>query len=314
MIAVTAGLLRGLPLPRHEQGDNKEGRGQVLVVGGCLALPGSILLSAEAALRAGAGKLQIATCRSVAMQLGVAMPEAMVIGLPETADGHLDGDAGRLIAKHASRAAAILVGPGMMKSEGTTAVMAALLEAASDQAAFVFDAGALNALQGCLAQLHRPERTAIITPHAGEMAKLLALSRDEVDADPLRYAQEATSRFKSISLLKGKVTHVTTPDGENWAFEGGTIGLATSGSGDVLAGVIAGLLARGTPPAQAAIWGIYLHAEAGCRLTQRYGGIGLLARELPGEIPTIMAAMSGDLLPGAASPDASLARAPRCER
>lgn len=291
MTTITADLLRTLPLPQHEEGDNKEGRGQVIVVGGCLAVPGAILLSAEGALRAGAGKVQIATCRSIAPQLGLAVPEAMVIGLPETDEGSIAPPAGRLIGKQASHAAAILVGPGMMDAENTVPVVAELLEAAGKQTPFVFDAGALDALQECLEQLHQPGHVSVITPHAGEMARLLGVSRDAVTADPFRHAQQAASRFHCIAVLKGGTTHVAEPDGQAWVFEGGSIGLATSGSGDVLAGVIAGLLARGTPTAQAAIWGVYLHAEAGTRLTQRYGGVGLLARELPGEIPAIMAAM-----------------------
>lgn len=293
MIAVTAELLRSLPLPRHEQGDNKEGRGQVLVVGGCLAVPGAILLSAEGALRAGAGKLQIATCDAIAAHLGLVVPEAMVIGLPSTSEGHIGRDAGNTLAKYGSRAAATLIGPGMSGSDDTNQVVAALLESADDsEVAFILDAGALNALEHCSEMLHQSARSAIITPHEGEMAKLLGVPREAVEAEPIRFAREATARFHCVTVLKSVATYVTAPDGREWIFEGGTIGLGTSGSGDVLAGVIAGLLARGTLPAEAALWGVYLHAEAGTRLTRRYGGIGLLARELPGEIPAIMASLT----------------------
>ena len=290
MITLNAELLRSIPLPRHEQGDNKEGRGQVLVVGGCLAVPGAILLSAEGALRAGAGKLQIATCQAIAAHLGLAVQEAMVIGLPTTDDGDIGREASDIVAKYGSRAAATLIGPGMSGSDDLTQVVAALLDSArDDEATFVLDAGALNALEHCLEPLHRSTCNAIITPHDGEMAKLLGVSRDEVAGDPLNSAREATKRFRCVSILKSAVTYVTAPDGQEWSFDGGTIGLGTSGSGDVLAGIIAGLAARGTPAAEAALWGVYLHAEAGTRLTRRYGGIGLLARELPGEIPAIMA-------------------------
>jgi ADP-dependent NAD(P)H-hydrate dehydratase len=289
MNIVTAELLRNLPLPQHDQGDNKEGRGQVMVVGGCLAVPGAILLSAEGALRAGAGKLQIATCRSIAPQLGLVMPEAMVIGLPETPEGGIAKDAGRSIARHASQADAVLIGPGMIGAESVSGLVAELLEAAEEQTAFVFDAGALDGLSDCLAQLQKPERAAVITPHAGEMAKLLDVTREAIVADPLHYARQAASQLGCIVVLKGGRTYVVGPTGEPWMFDGGTIGLATSGSGDVLAGIIAGLLARGTPVLHAAVWGVYLHAEAGRRLTRHYGGIGLLARELPAEIPGIMA-------------------------
>lgn len=293
MNTITVDLLRTLPLPRHEEGDNKEGRGQILIVGGCLAVPGAILLSAEGAMRAGAGKLQIATCRSIAPHLGLAIPEAMVIGLSETNTGGIAPSAGEELGKQASHADAVLIGPGMMDAENTAPVVAALLKAGGKQTGFVFDAGALDVLQDCREQLHQPGRTAIITPHAGEMAKLLDVSREAVADDPLSHARQAASQLRCTVVLKGGTTHVVEPDGESWVFEGGTIGLATSGSGDVLAGIIAGLLARGAQASLAAIWGVYLHAEAGSRLTRRYGGIGLLARELAGEIPTVMAETIG---------------------
>lgn len=289
MNTIDADLLRSLPLPQHQSGDNKEGRGQVLVVGGCLAVPGAILLSAEGALRAGAGKLQIATCRTVAPHLGLAVPEAMVIALPETSGGCIAGDSGELVGKRAARADAILIGPGMMNTEEAGPLVGHLLAAAGERTSFVIDAGALDVLQDHKQLLSRCGHRTVITPHAGEMAKLLGVSREEVASDPLRHAQLAASQLGCIVVMKGGTTQVVSPTGETWLLEGGTIGLATSGSGDVLAGVIAGLLARGTSAAVAAVWGVYLHAEAGVRLTRRYGGIGLLARELSGEIPATMA-------------------------
>ena len=291
MRAITAELLREMPLPRHQSGDNKEGRGQVLVVGGCLAVPGAIRLSAEGAMRAGAGKLQIATCRSIALPLGLAVPEAMVIALPETDAGCIDGSAGAALERCASRADAILVGPGMMDGAEVAPVLAALLTVGGVRAGFVLDAGALDAMGVCLEHLHAPGRVAVITPHAGEMGRILGVEREAVEADPVRHARAAAAHLRCVVVLKGGTTHVVAPDGAEWVFEGGTIGLGTSGSGDVLAGVIAGLLARGASGPQAAAWGVYLHAQAGRRLTERYGGIGLLARELAGEVPGVMAGL-----------------------
>ena len=288
MTPITAALLHGLPLPRHQQGDNKEGRGQVLVVGGSMSVPGAILLSAEAALRVGAGKLQIATCRSIAPHLGLRIPESMVIPLPEAEDGEIAAGAAERLAKPATRADAILVGPGMMASDGMEPLLSRVLAEPKDGAGFVLDAGALDVLPGHPGLLSRCGSRTVITPHAGEMARLLDVERDAVEADPLRHARDAASRFGCIVVMKGGTTHIVTPANEAWVFEGGTVGLATSGSGDVLAGVIAGLLARGTPAHEAAVWGVFLHAEAGTRLTRRHGGVGLLARELSVEVPAIM--------------------------
>jgi ADP-dependent NAD(P)H-hydrate dehydratase len=120
------------------------------------------------------------------------------------------------------------------------------------------------------------------------MAKFLKWDRERVESEPLRAAREAAHSIQAVLALKSDVTYVVSPEGEVLRNDHGTIGLATSGSGDTLAGILAGLLARGTPPVLAAAWAVYMHAEAGRRLAARYGSVGLLAREIPGEIPVIM--------------------------
>jgi hydroxyethylthiazole kinase-like uncharacterized protein yjeF len=132
----------------------------------------------------------------------------------------------------------------------------------------------------------------VVTPHSGEMAKFLDVSRDEVDHAPLHAARQAADALQAVVAMKGASTHVVSPKGDAWLCENGSIGLGTSGSGDTLAGIIAGLLARGTMPALATAWGVYLHGEAGRRLAARYGALGLLAREIPAEIPRIMQELS----------------------
>jgi NAD(P)H-hydrate repair Nnr-like enzyme with NAD(P)H-hydrate dehydratase domain len=124
------------------------------------------------------------------------------------------------------------------------------------------------------------------------MAKFLGLPREQVDEAPLRAARQAAAALRAVIAMKGASTHVVSPSGEAWLCENGSIGLATSGSGDTLAGILAGLIARGTDPALAAIWAVYIHGEAGCRLARRNGTLGLLAREIPGEIPSILQALS----------------------
>jgi NAD(P)H-hydrate repair Nnr-like enzyme with NAD(P)H-hydrate dehydratase domain len=114
-----------------------------------------------------------------------------------------------------------------------------------------------------------------------------------VEAEPLATAREAAERLGCVVALKGATTHVAAPDGRAWANEGGSVGLGTSGSGDTLAGLVAGLLARGAEPAQALVWGVYVHAEAGARLSRRIGELGFLARELPAEMPGILTELAG---------------------
>lgn len=296
-IPVTAELLRGMPLPQPDGDGDKETRGRVLVVAGSVPVPGGALLAGIGVLRAGAGKLQIATAASIAPHLGLALPEALVTGLPETVDGEIAPDSAEALSERASRCDTVLIGPGMMDEAAVASLTAELLtrlEAGKEGPHFVLDAGALAGLCQNAAALHRHEGRVVITPHAGEMAGLLGCSRDRVSADPLGCARQAADRLKAVVALKGSCTRIVAPDGRAWAYRGGTVGLATSGSGDTLAGIVTGLLARGATPEQAAVWGVYLHGEAGNRLTRRIGPLGFLAHELLAEIPAVMAALASE--------------------
>jgi ADP-dependent NAD(P)H-hydrate dehydratase len=281
---LTLRLLQRLPLPL-EAHDGKDGRGVVLTVGGAPQMPGAIVLTATAALRAGAGKLQIATARSVAAFVGVAVPEAYVLGVEETADGGLAPNAVAAIAKRADGADAVVIGPGMVDERGSAPALEALLERLD--VPVVVDAAALSVLKDRPRLLERLAGRAVLTPHCGEMATLLGRERDEIEGTMARTAADAAARFGAVVALKDDVTYIATPDGENFIFRGGTVGLATSGSGDVLAGVIGGLLARGCAPLQATLWGVYTHAAAGTALGRRIG-VGFLARELLGELPRVL--------------------------
>jgi NAD(P)H-hydrate repair Nnr-like enzyme with NAD(P)H-hydrate dehydratase domain len=120
------------------------------------------------------------------------------------------------------------------------------------------------------------------------MAKFLGIARDKVDKLPLQAARQASSALHAVVALKGSRTYIVSPEGEAWLSENGSISLATSGSGDTLAGILTGLVARGASPALATIWAVYMHGEAGRRLANNIGTLGLLAREIPDEIPQIM--------------------------
>jgi hydroxyethylthiazole kinase-like uncharacterized protein yjeF len=154
--------------------------------------------------------------------------------------------------------------------------------------AFTLDAAAFTSLREKPELLRRHPGKVVVTPHSGEMAKFLGESRDEIDAAPLEAARRVAGVLQAVVAMKGASTHVVAPDGEACLSENGTVGLATSGSGDTLAGIISGLMARGTMPFWATVWAVYMHGEAGRRLTERNGTFGLLARELPAEIPSIM--------------------------
>lgn len=291
-LEVNADLLRSMPLPRHE-GDDKEGRGRVLVVGGSREVPGAVLLAGLGALRAGAGKLQVATCRRHAAAMAIALPEARVVGLSETAAGGIDVAAAEDLGARAEACGAVLVGPGMMDPPAVSALAAALI-AGTPRPALALDAAALWELRAQAGALRRRGGRVALTPHAGEMAQLLGLERDKVAADPVGVARRAAAELGAAVALKGASSVVAAPDGRVWRYAGGGIGLATSGSGDVLAGATAGLLARGVEPEVALLWAVYLHGEAGRRLARTRGRLGFLARELPAEIPALLAELEAE--------------------
>jgi hydroxyethylthiazole kinase-like uncharacterized protein yjeF len=147
----------------------------------------------------------------------------------------------------------------------------------------------------------------LLTPHAGEMAHLSGIAKEEIGGAPDRIAFEAAQRWNAVVALKGARTVIATPEGERLQHDGGNVGLATSGSGDVLAGIIAGLAARGADLTQAASWGVALHARAGERLAERMGKLGYLARELCDEVPSLLEQAAGDSLEAATRPSGNFA-------
>jgi len=288
---ITDALLRQWPLPKVDPKLGKEGRGDVLVVGGSSEIPGAVILAAVGALRAGAGRLQIATARSVSGLVAVSVPEARVIALGESRSGELAKGAHTVLGKEIEDADAILVGPGMCAE---AAAVELLRHCARTQvrSSLVVDAAALRAFA---AQQRRPalHPQVIITPHAGEMAELWNCSRRDVMSNPLQVARAAAASLRVVVALKGAQTFVVAPDGTAFHNLAGNVGLGTSGSGDTLAGVIAGLCSRGADALQAAVWGVYLHAKAGDVLARRMGNLGFLARELLAEIPPLLRKISG---------------------
>lgn len=286
---VTLALLRAWPLPSADGSNSKEDRGRVLIVGGSRQIPGAALLAATAALRAGSGKLQIATARDAAVPLAIAVPEAMVMALPVTRDGDILRATAQL-QRAAERTHAIVVGCGMNRTPATARVVRALL--ASTRAPVILDAGALDTDVVAAHAAADGAAPLILTPHAGEMAALLddgcKLDTEAITADAQRIAAQFAFASNVVLVLKGPVTHIAAPDGRAWVHRGGTVGLGTSGSGDVLAGLIAGLAARGATPEQAAVWGVWLHARAGARLARRQGTLGFLAREIAAQVPALL--------------------------
>lgn len=295
---VTPSFLRDWPLPAA--GEDKYSRGSVLVVGGARATPGAALLAGTAALRAGAGKLTLAVAESVAVQVGVALPECGSIGLPENADGSVLASGLESISTYLDRADAILVGPGLDDLDLAGELLSALLAREEENGdagreggpAVVLDAYALGALVRLEDKLDPWRGRLILTPNPNEAGLLLGRDAGGLDAAGLEAAvSEVAARYDAVVSCQGLIAR---PPGdapgepELWKITTGYGGLGTSGSGDVLAGAVAGLRARGTTGPQAACWGTHLHAAAADRLASRMGPLGFLARELADELPALM--------------------------
>lgn len=289
VVEVDDELLRRWRLPLPDPGGGKKQRGRVLVVAGSRGIPGAAVLAASAALRAGAGKVTIATPACIAQPMAFAVPESLVIAMKETDAGGIAVhglDALDELAELEDRIQAVLIGPGLPYDDATRGLTAALLEKFSE-AAIVLDAGAMSVARTGI----RFAGSVLLTPHAGEMASLTGGTKDAVLADAQAAALDAARTWHSVVALKGAVTWIAAPDARAWRHEGGNVGLGISGSGDVLSGLIAGLAARGAPLEQASVWGVALHARAGDKLAKRLGVLGYLAREIPAEVPALMAAL-----------------------
>jgi ADP-dependent NAD(P)H-hydrate dehydratase len=285
---VTPALLRDWPLP--DAGGGKEGRGRTLVVGGSPETPGAALLAAEAALRCGAGKLQIATAESVAVAMALAVPEAMVRGLAETPSGAIAGGGAGRARDLAEAASCVLLGPGLTDPVESAALVRALIDGLHGPV--VLDALALAAVTESIDCVRHLDGRVVLTPNPTELALTLHEDEQQVDDDPAAAALRLAERADAVVAVGGGTAWVAAPDGRLWRDDGGAPGLGVSGAGDVRAGLVAGLLARGAEPAQAAVWAGHLHGRAGERLSGRSGPLGFLARELAPEVPALLVEIS----------------------
>jgi ADP-dependent NAD(P)H-hydrate dehydratase len=266
---------------------DKNTRGRALVVGGARFVPGALRLSGEAALRSGAGKLQLATVDSLALQLGVLVPEAAMVALPSAEDGEIDSTASRVLKTLVSNCDALILGPGMSQSAGTELLVHDLLAEPREDLSVLLDAAALTCATSLVDIIASHRGRVVMTPHLGELAHFRDIEEEIVSKEPAGWAHATAAQYRAVVILKGPVTYLATPAGDIFALKGECPALATSGSGDVLAGIAGGLLARGAEPVTAAGWAIWVHNQAGRKLSEETG-VGFLARELLSEIPTIL--------------------------
>ncbi|HWC21094.1 MAG TPA: NAD(P)H-hydrate dehydratase [Flexivirga sp.] len=283
-IKVTDDVLRDWPLP--EPGEDKEARGRVLVIGGTAHTPGAVLLAGEAALRAGAGKLQIATADPVAAALAVAVPEALVVPMATDDHGNIDPEAAEAVHELAADADAILLGPGFSDARASADLMAQLLPLLD--CPVVLDAVASAYLTRHRDGVEHLGGRAVLTVNPQELTRTLEKSDEPTGEQAIEAARRLAAETQAVVLLGGQGKVVAAPSGATWLIERGGPGLGVSGSGDVQAGVVAGLLSRGADATQAAAWGGSLHGAAGDELATRVGAVGFLAREIGPRVPGLL--------------------------
>jgi NAD(P)H-hydrate epimerase len=278
--------LRELSLPEYSDEANKADYGKLLLVAGSRRLPGAAILAARAALRAGCGTVRLAAPESVATLIGLQVPELMVIPLPETKAGTVSLEACSILQEQWEPCDAVVVGPGLDENEETNVLLRRL--AVEMPLPAVLDASALLALAGAKINFAFPR---ILTPHLQEACALLEQTEEKVEKDREGVALETAKAFNTVFALKGRETLVANEAGKVYKNTAGTRGLGTAGSGDVLAGIIGGLLAQlaaqkmDDATLRAAAWGVHLHALCGESGEKDMGDEGLIAGDLIGRLP-----------------------------
>jgi NAD(P)H-hydrate epimerase len=251
-----------------------------MIVAGSMSYMGAASLAALGALRSGAGLVTLAAIPAVRAAVAAQLPEVTYLPLPEL-DGSIAGAAGDVIARALPAYDALLIGPGLTQAPETQAVVRGLLAAeAVESIPVVIDADALNALARFPGWHDEVKCRAVLTPHPGELSRLVSSSVAEVQQDRLATARRCAAAWRQTLVLKGAHTVVASHDGEALVSPFANAALAAAGTGDVLAGTISGLIAQGLEVFSAAGLGVYLHATAAGLYTDDYGPSGLLASEL----------------------------------
>jgi ADP-dependent NAD(P)H-hydrate dehydratase / NAD(P)H-hydrate epimerase len=277
-------------LPKRGASSTKFSSGHVLIAGGSRGLTGAPRMAAQAAMRAGAGYVTAFVPASLQAIIATAgPPELMTRGLPDEAGG-LTAEGVEEVLEASERGGALALGPGLGRSDGAVAFARDLAREA--KLALVLDADGLNAHAGRLGELlkRRSSAATVLTPHAGELGRLLGLGSEEIERERLRHVREAAERAGAVVVLKGDDTLIADPAGHVAVSPGGTPALATAGTGDVLTGVIAALLAAGLDPFSAAAAGVSLHAQAGREAARRQGAPeGVVASDVIAALPAVRA-------------------------
>jgi NAD(P)H-hydrate epimerase len=284
-VAPEVGLIGGGvtdAVPRRGRESTKFAAGNLLVCGGSTGLTGAPCLASEAAMRAGAGYVTACVPASLNLVFEQRLLEVMSVPLPDQ-DGALGSDGAEVVLERAGRAGALVLGPGAGRAAETVNLIRRL--ASEVELRLLLDADGLNAHAGRLEALAERRAPTVLTPHAGELARLLGVDGDEVGSHRLACARRAAALAQAIVVLKGDDTLIAAPDGRVAVNPGGASALATAGTGDVLSGVIGAYLAKHMDPFHAAAAGVFVHAQAGRLAAEDIGGEGVIASDVIARLP-----------------------------
>ena len=273
-------------IPARPKNAHKGTFGTAVVLAGSLGLTGAAYLSATAAARTGAGLVRLLVATTIYPILATKCTEVMATPVPEVAPGAVGHAAYDSVVRQLVAAEVGIVGPGLGRDSSTWRLIVDLAQHAPRP--LVIDADGLNALADAPKAKRKLSGDRVLTPHPGEMARLTGRTAEAINADRPAAARRAAREWGAIVVLKGARTVVASPDGRMSEDPHEVPALATGGSGDVLSGVIGGLIAQGLEPFAAAVTGVYVHAAAGRRIAERLGDSGLLASDLLPEIPIVM--------------------------
>ena len=273
-------------IPSRYANSNKGSYGKALVVTGSKGMTGAGILSAKAALRAGVGLVYLGVPASLTNVYDGAVVEAVTIPLEDKDNGKLSADCIPQIKERLKGMSVAALGPGLSTSEDIFEIVKSMI--IDSEIPLVIDADALNVLAKDVSILKELKAGAVVTPHPGEMARLIGIRVEDVQNNRIGIAKEFASKWNVITVLKGSRTVVAFPDGSVWINTTGNPGMASGGTGDVLTGIIAGFAAQGVGLENAAIAGVYVHGLAGDSASGKFGEHGLVASDIIEDIPLII--------------------------
>jgi len=286
---ITADWVRAI-LPQRPKNAHKGTFGKVLVCAGSQQYIGAACLACEAAMRVGAGLVTLATAQSLQPILAAKLTEVTYSPLPEAEPGYISSDAAKIIHKRLTDYDVLLIGCGLSQEPSVVKFVRDVLlkMPSSSKAKLVIDADAINALSQTPGWWKKLKRDAILTPHPGEMARLSGLSMKAIAQDRLGTARKYAVEWNKTVILKGANSIIAAPNGKARINAAANAGLASAGTGDVLAGTIAGLLAQGLSHADAAACGAYLHTAAADTVSGQLGDAGMIAGDLLPALPKVI--------------------------